>query len=332
MNKNPVLGIAIFIFVIVGLIVGNKALHTRAVSAILSSDEQILNTVVDAAVDGKTTVTFRSSVCPSESVMDNIFPRVLEKDAYIGAELHHYTYRYTMSGAYYKVKVKLSKPSKLAAYFSRIRARQIAKNLNAKLDNDYDKVKAVHDYLIQINKYSYLHGGAFNCMYLRSSACNGYAGAFYVIMKELGIPATCEFGSNHEWNRVYVDGHWYNMDLTWDDQNHRVVYDYFLKNDNDWVGHEHGGSDAPKSLEATGRMPSENFKLIPSYRTFANLGGIAFVVAMFFAFRLIRVIANKRELAKIEKQLRREEEARRIFEAELEAKRKAFSEEDHNLY
>ena len=53
---------------------------------------------------------------------------------------------------------------------------------------------------------------------------------------------------------------------------------------------------------------------------------------MFFAFRLIRVIANKRELAKIEKQLRREEEARRIFEAELEAKRKAFSEEDHNLY
>ena len=332
MRKRPEIAIFILIGAIVGLLIIGKISHTRVISATLTSDEQILNAAVQAAVDGKRVVKFESTVCPSESTLDHVFSEVLKKNPYVGAELHHYEYRYIVSGSHYKTRLKFSKPSKIAAFFTRLRVKSIAKNLNNKLDSDYDKVKAVHDYLIQINKYSYINGGAFNCLYLRSSACNGYASSFFLIMQELGIPCTCEFGSNHEWNSVCVDGVWYNIDVTWDDQNHAVVYDYFLKCNNDWAGHHHGSSDAVQSLPVTGKGAYENFRLIPSYRTFANIGGIAGAVALFFLFRLIRKIAAKAELHKIEAQLDREEQARRLFEEELERKRQAFAQEDHNLY
>ena len=332
LRKRPEIVIFAIVAAIVGLLIANKVSHTRVVSATLTSDEQILNTVVNAAVDGKRVIKFESTVCPSEDVLDNLFPEVLKKNPYVGAEIHHYEYRYTMSGGHYKTKLKLRKPSKIAAFLTRLRVKSIAKNLNEKLDNDYDKVKATHDYLIQINKYSYIYGGAFNCLYLRSSACNGYASSFFLIMKELGIPCTCEFGSAHEWNSVCVDGVWYNIDVTWDDQDHSVVYDYFLKSDIDWQGHHHGNSNATKSLPVEGRGAYENFRLVPSYRTYANLGGILGVIILFFVFRIVRKVAAKAELRKIEKQLDCEEQARRLFEEELERKRRAFAEEDHNLY
>ena len=332
MKKRPEIVLFAIVAVIAGLLIFNAVSHTRRISATLTSDEQILNAVVQAAVDGKRVVRFESTVCPSESVLDTVFAEVIKKNPYMGAELHHYEYRYTVSGSHYKTKLKFRKPSKIAAFLTRLRVKSIAKHLNEKLDNDYDKVKAVHDYLIQINKYSYIYGGAFNCLYLRSSACNGYASSFYLIMTELGIPCTCEFGDYHEWNSVCVDGVWYNIDVTWDDQDHSVIYDFFLKSNNDWQGHHHGNSNATKSLPVTGKGAYENFRLVPSYRTYANLGGILGVIVLFFVFRIVRKVAAKAELRKIEKQLDREEQARRLFEEELERKRKAFAEEDHSLY
>lgn len=50
--------------------------------------------------------------------------------------------------------------------------------------SDYEKVKAVHDYIILHNEYNRSSGGACNTLYRGDSACNGYALAFYIIMKK----------------------------------------------------------------------------------------------------------------------------------------------------
>ena len=44
-------------------------------------------------------------------------------------------------------------------------------------------------------------------------------------MNELGIPCdivfgTCTNGGGHAWNLVQLDGNWYQMDVTWDDQSY----------------------------------------------------------------------------------------------------------------
>lgn len=335
MKKRPELIIIIPIIVIVGLLIINSISHRRTINTVISSDEEMLSAMTAAVLDNKRVVKFKSSICPSESVMNDLFPRVLESDAYIGGELHHYQYIYKGPDYHgmYEVKFKLSKPGKIASTLSKIRAKQIARHLNKELKTDYEKVKAVHDYLVLLNKYSYIKGGAFACMYLRSSACNGYAYSFNEIMKELNIPSVCVFGQNHVWNMVEIEGEWYNIDVTWDDVGGRnPSYEYFLKCDEDWVGHAYTGATATSSLEPTGLTARQNYNLIPPYHLFMYAFFILLAVAIVFGFRAFIRYLNQKELKEIQERLEREELARKLFEEQIKKKQEEFSKEDHSIW
>ena len=122
--------------------------------------------------------------------------------------------------------------------------------------SDYDKVKAVHDYIVLNCEYDYENyvndtipqdsysprGVLIN----KKAVCEGYAAAFKAFMDELNIPCKLVSGEatsngdftggiNHAWNRVEVDGVWYQIDVTWDDpvpdQKGKVRYKYFLLSD-----------------------------------------------------------------------------------------------------
>ena len=317
---------------IVGLIIFHIVFHIRILSSPVTSDQGILDVIVDAALDGKRTLIFKSTVIPSEDTINNVFPETFNRDMYMGAEIHHYTYRYVPDGAFYKVKVKISKPSFFASMLTRIRVKQIAGHID-KLDSDYAKVKATHDYLIRLNKYNYIKGGAFSCLYGRESACNGYAYSFYLIMQELGIPVTCDFGFNHVWNRVKLGDYWYNIDVTFDDTGYSDgYYGYFLKCNADWTEHDYGLSDAPESLPVSGLSCGENYRLVPNYRLIAIGCACLLGIALFFILRQTRKIWNQHELKRIEKELADQEEAKRLFEEELKRKQEEFAKENHNLW
>ncbi|MBQ3065301.1 MAG: S-layer homology domain-containing protein [Clostridia bacterium] len=67
--------------------------------------------------------------------------------------------------------------------------------------------------------------------------CQGYTMLLQALLRQLGIP--CERATsislNHTWNLVKLDGHWYHVDITWDDpipnQHGQVQHDYFLRSD-----------------------------------------------------------------------------------------------------
>lgn len=80
----------------------------------------------------------------------------------------------------------------------------------------------------------------------KKAVCEGYAAAFKAFMDELNIPCKLVSGEatsngdftggiNHAWNRVEVDGVWYQIDVTWDDpvpdQKGKVRYKYFFLSD-----------------------------------------------------------------------------------------------------
>ena len=122
-------------------------------------------------------------------------------------------------------------------------------------DDVLEKILVVHDKMIEDFKYdteySELSYHAYGIFKNKTAVCQGYAQAFYMVMRELGID--CDFcvssSINHIWNYVKIDGKWYHIDLTWDDpiiknSNNEIIerttayHDNFLVSDAD-VGASH---------------------------------------------------------------------------------------------
>jgi transglutaminase/protease-like cytokinesis protein 3 len=124
----------------------------------------------------------------------------------------------------------------------------ILKSLNLKNATDYQKVKAIHDYIINRASYdqSMRKYTAYNALINKSAVCEGYAAAAYRLFTDAGLVSRIISGTtaqgSHIWNIVKVDGKWYNIDLTWDDPimsngKNIISYDYFLKNDKAFSDH-----------------------------------------------------------------------------------------------
>lgn len=120
------------------------------------------------------------------------------------------------------------------------KARQVHDALVTPQMSEYDQVKAFHDYLVNNTTYgtgSSCHDAAGPLLYGRG-VCDGYAKALDLLCYLSGIDCTRVTGwanGAHAWNKVKVDGSWYNVDVTWDDpvSNYGPVlrYDYFLISD-----------------------------------------------------------------------------------------------------
>ncbi len=111
---------------------------------------------------------------------------------------------------------------------------QIYKEVITSDMDDYDKIKAIHDYIVNTTLYDvernssdqspYLSYKAYGPLIEGHATCNGYTDAMAIFLEKMGIKnfkiATelmQEDISGHVWNAVYLDGKWYHLDLTWDD-------------------------------------------------------------------------------------------------------------------
>jgi len=114
--------------------------------------------------------------------------------------------------------------------------------------SQYDIVKKVHDYIINNASYdkSLTKYSAYQNLFDKSSTCQGYASLAYKMITEANIPTRIITGTadgqSHGWNIVNLNDKWYNLDLTWDDPltmdgRDIIVYDYFLKTDEEFKSH-----------------------------------------------------------------------------------------------
>lgn len=114
--------------------------------------------------------------------------------------------------------------------------------------SDYDKIKAIHDYIINNASYDMEteKNAAYDNLIGKKSVCQGYAALVYKMMTEANIACRVITGTgkgvSHAWNIVKIDRKWYNVDCTWDDPvsetgENYLQYDYFLKSDNEFSDH-----------------------------------------------------------------------------------------------
>ena len=113
------------------------------------------------------------------------------------------------------------------------------KKLNAKVDeiinktitnemSTRDKIKAIHDYIINhteydtlktknINDKTYHSNTAYGVLIEGYGICSGYSDAMKLFLDKLNIINYKISNDQHIWNLVYLYGNWLHLDLTWDD-------------------------------------------------------------------------------------------------------------------
>lgn len=105
--------------------------------------------------------------------------------------------------------------------------------------DDYDKMIALHNKILEKATYAYnaqnkpvnaawahnitglLSGNYQDAMGRNRVVCEGYAKTFQYILNLCGVNNIYVVGNadgGHTWNMVYIEGRWYYVDLTWDDQ------------------------------------------------------------------------------------------------------------------
>ena len=112
----------------------------------------------------------------------------------------------------------------------------------------YQRVKAFHDYLcdtVTYREYGAESHTAYGALVNHASVCQGYTQSMDLLCYLSGIDCEHIFGTgtsngvteDHSWVRVNIDGGWYNVDVTWDDQESYISYQYFLVSDAHMYGH-----------------------------------------------------------------------------------------------
>ena len=102
--------------------------------------------------------------------------------------------------------------------------------------DEYEKIKTVHDYIVNNTKYDverneeetseYDSYTAYGPLFQGYATCNGYTDLMAIFLTKLGYnnfkvattPDEISYSSTgHIWNAVYFDDEWLHIDLTWDD-------------------------------------------------------------------------------------------------------------------
>ena len=131
--------------------------------------------------------------------------------------------------------------------------------------SDYDKVNKVHNYICSKASYDYRESNSmFSDSYDHRYAdahdvmgfvidglivCDGYAYTYQWLLDYLGVDSIVVYGDStlngksegHAWNKVKIDGDWYNVDVCWSDTG--CGREYFLKSDDYFKKHYHTFED-----------------------------------------------------------------------------------------
>ncbi len=114
------------------------------------------------------------------------------------------------------------------------------------LKTAYDKEVYVHNLLADKLTYSQnsLDQSAYSAIVGNETVCAGYSKAFQYLMQQLEIPTYLTVGwggglasgDMHAWDIIKLGDSYYNVDVTWDDQE-PINYNYFNQSDKDFHRH-----------------------------------------------------------------------------------------------
>ena len=110
--------------------------------------------------------------------------------------------------------------------------------------SDYEKVRAIYNYICSnvVYDYDHLEDDNYRLKYTayaaalnKKAVCSGVADLFYYLATSAGLETRITVNDVHAWNIVRVDGQYYYLDPTWDLEMDESDYRYFLRGAEDFV-------------------------------------------------------------------------------------------------
>ena len=128
---------------------------------------------------------------------------------------------------------------KFSMAIEHIYKKEEIEDLNKKIDailkenitsnmNTVDKIKVIHDYVINNTEYdqnkvdnihddTYKSNTAYGVIEEGYGICSGYSDTISIMLNKLSIKNYKISNDTHIWNLIYVNGKWVHLDATWDD-------------------------------------------------------------------------------------------------------------------
>ncbi len=147
--------------------------------------------------------------------------------------------------------------------------KTLLSELNLSGKSDYQKVKAIYDWMTYNIRYDYanLYNDYYTLKYTayaglinRTCVCQGYSLLFYRLCLEVGVDARCIPSIEEEchiWNIVKLGSYYYNLDATWDEG--QSSYSWFLLNDANFYNHTRDAEYRTSSFYAKYPMSPTNY-------------------------------------------------------------------------
>lgn len=164
--------------------------------------------------------------------------------------------------------------------------------------SDFEKVLAINNYMVDNFKYDYSYRNYYAEDMLRDGkgVCQAYTELFQILMDRLNIECLTVTGTasdgrkiaGHTWNIVKLDGYYYHIDVTWNDDDDEYPvsrsYLYFLVSDKQMSDFWHywDSNDYPKCKKGADRNNNTIAYIVDKYfisykvATFDNADNIVF--------------------------------------------------------
>lgn len=203
-----------------------------------SNKQDIMNIFYTALDNGWDEVTY---YCADEYYNCIRDTEIITNDNYILSNINNYVPTYN---GYNRIFVNYNSIGRVNVTFERIYNKQQIEAINKKIDSiineiisndmtDVEKIKTVHDYIINNTKYdeeratavktgnydSLLHPSntAYGTLFNGKAICGGYTDTMALFLDKLGFKNYKISTNKHIWNIVFINGEWRHIDLTWDD-------------------------------------------------------------------------------------------------------------------
>lgn len=196
-------------------------------------------------------IRFLNDISNLKAGINSIINDVISQDDYLHYTLEKYSYVYEGYEGDITIKFNLNyMETKEQADYVTYRIDEILGEMITDDMDDYQKEKAVHDYIVQNVDYdtTFSENTAYAALAKGNTVCQGYALLAYKMLNRAGIETRIFEGTTeapHLWNLVLLDGRWYHLDCTWDDpvpsRDGYISYKYFnltdeqIRADHSWV-------------------------------------------------------------------------------------------------
>ncbi len=194
--------------------------------------QDILNIYYTAINSGKETFTF---YCPKEYT--NCLKEVeeLAENQTLLSDINNFVHPYN---GFNHIETEYDSIGRVTISVIKSYNKEQIEEINKKIDllepslinnnlSDRDKIKAVHDFIINNTKYdsdrsdkniiNYKSDTAYGPLFEGYAICGGYTDLMQLFLEKMNIKSFRVSSNQHIWNAVDFENNWLNLDLTWDD-------------------------------------------------------------------------------------------------------------------